>query len=309
MNREAGNSSPDRGDVLAELLPALRCPRSHRALRREGDRLLAEGAEHAYPLEAGVPDLMVAPERLQVNLPWIDPFEALPQLQMGAPEPLNAPDLPYHLHPALASVPGNEGRGRWILEVGCGERKCEPYFRDRGFRYVGTDADNRGIGPHLKVDAHNLPFVDGWFDFYFSLAVYEHLASPLQAAMEAFRVLKPGGTMFGTAAFVYGFHDRASFNHMTHAGLMWTLQMAGFTDIRIWPDWKYTDAIPEMAFGTGAEGGPWRVAARTLLKVLDGSFVAFSRAARRLGGKRPLDTTLRDVYGASSLTYVARKPG
>jgi SAM-dependent methyltransferase len=153
-----------------------------------------------------------------------------------------------------------------------------------------------------------LPFVDQSFDFYFSLAVYEHLACPLQAAIEAHRILKPGGTMFGTAAFVYGFHDRASFHHMTHAGLLWTLRMAGFTDIRIWPDWKYTAAIPEMAFGNGSQGAPWRLAARGMLNALDASFVAVSQLARRLTGKKPLDTAARDVHNASSLTYVATKP-
>lgn len=251
---------------------------------------------------------MVSPEKMLLNLPWVDPFEALGKVDLSRPQPLDAEDLPYHLDAHLAAVPGNEGSGRWILEVGCGERKCEPYFTKRGFRYVGTDADHRGIGPHLKVDAHNLPFNDASFDFYFSLAVYEHLASPLQAALEAHRILKPGGTMFGTAAFVYGFHDRASFHHMTHAGLLWTLRMAGFKDIRIWPDWKYTAAIPEMAFGTGAQGAPWRLAARGLLKALDSSFVAVSQLARRLTGNKPLDIAARDVYNASSLTYVATKP-
>jgi SAM-dependent methyltransferase len=250
---------------------------------------------------------MQSPARLQIDLPWYEPWSELDAMRFDPPARHPASDLPYHLDAHLASVPGDHGDGRWILEVGCGERKCEPYFTKRGFRYVGTDADHRGVGPHLKVDAHNLPFVDRSFDFYFSLAVYEHLASPLQAALEAHRILKPGGTIFGTAAFVYGFHDRASFHHMTHAGLLWTLRIAGFTDIRIWPDWKYTAAIPEMAFGNSPQGAPWRLAARGLLNVLDSSFVAASQLARRLTGKKPLDTSAREVHNASSLTYVATK--
>jgi SAM-dependent methyltransferase len=291
------------------LLAILRCPRSCEPLRVDGDRLTSTGTGHAYPLERGVPNLMHPPQRFRTDIAWYEPWDDLDAMRFDPPPRHQATDLPYHLDAHLASVPGDAGNGRWILEVGCGERKCEPYFTKRGFRYVGTDADHRGIGPHLKVDAHNLPFNDASFDFYFSLAVYEHLASPLQAALEANRILKPGGTMFGTAAFVYGFHDRASFHHMTHAGLLWTLRMAGFKDIRIWPDWKYTAAIPEMAFGTGSQGAPWRLAARGLLKVLDSSFVAVSQLARRLTGKQPLDTAARDVYNASSLTYVATKPG
>lgn len=289
------------------LLAILRCPRSHEPLHVAGDHLAAASTGHRYPIERGVPNLMHAPERFRVDLRWYEPWNDLDAMRFERPPPHPATDLPYHLDAHLAAIPGDDGNGRWILEVGCGERKCEPYFAKRGFRYVGTDADHRGPGPHLRTDAHNLPFIDGSFDLYFSLAVYEHLASPLQAALEAHRILKPGGTMFGTAAFVYGFHDRASFHHMTHAGLLWTLRMAGFENIRIWPDWNYTAAIPEMAFTNGPQGAPWRVIARGLLKALDSSFVAASQLARRISGVKPLDTAARDVFTASSLTYVATR--
>ena len=293
--------------VATDLIEILRCPRSHEPLALVGDELVSTPSRHAYRVVRGVPDLRQAPARLRVDLPWVDPWDELEGLDLSTPPPRNAPDLPYHLDAQLASVPGDDGRGRRILEVGCGERKCEPYFTKRGFRYVGTDADHRGAGPHLMVDAHNLPLVDGSFDFYFSLAVYEHLASPLQAALEAHRVLKDGGTIFGTAAFVYGFHDRASFHHMTHAGLLWTLRMAGFSNIRIWPDWRYTASIPEMAFGIETYGAPWRVTTRGILKLMDVSFVAASRASRRMAGKKPLDTVAREAHTAGSLTYVATK--
>jgi SAM-dependent methyltransferase len=166
--------------------------------------------------------------------------------------------------------------------------------------------DARGIGPHLLADAHNLPFVDASFDFYTSMAVYEHLVSPLQAALEAHRVLKPGGVFFGSAAFVYGFHDRASFHHMSHGGLLWTLQMAGLRVERMWSDWHYSRAIPEMAFRAGA-GMPWRIASQLLLSLLDRSFVVASRLARRATGKPPLDEAARAVHQAGSISFVARR--
>jgi SAM-dependent methyltransferase len=203
-------------------------------------------------------------------------------------------------------VAGSQGDGRWILEIGCGERQCEPYFTKRGFHYVGTDVDVRGQGPHLLADAHNLPFADGSFDLYTSMAVYEHLASPLLAALEAHRVLAPGGVFFGTSAFVYGFHDRASFNHMTHAALLWTFRTAGFSDLRIWPDWSYTQSIPEMGF-PGKEGWPWRASAQAVLALLEWSYTRTSNLMRKLVGKRPLDLLARNVHKAGSLSFVARK--
>lgn len=294
------------GVSLEDLLPRLRCPRLHRPLERVGDTLQTRDGQSRYAISGGVPDLRVAPDRLKLDLPWLEIWDELEQARLALPPRLDAPDLPYHLDAHLASVPGNEGAGRWIVEIGCGERRCEPYFSQRGFRYVGTDVDVRGAGPHVLADAHNLPFADGSFDLYQSLAVYEHLASPLVAALEAHRVLRPGGTFFGTAAFVYGFHDRASFNHMTHAALVWTFRTAGFRDLQIWPDWSYTQSIPEMGF-PGPPGWPWRLCARAALGALEWSYTRTSNLARRLAGKQEMDLLARGVQKAGSLSFVARK--
>ncbi|MHA7836190.1 MAG: class I SAM-dependent methyltransferase [bacterium] len=259
-----------------------------------------------YHFQGGIPDLRQTPERFAVDLPWYEPWEDLEALDLTCPTPLSAPDLPPRLDAPLASIPGEEGVGRWILEVGCGERLCEPYFAGRGFRYVGIDFDHRGAGPQVLADAHNLPFQSGSFDLYTSLAVYEHLASPLQAALEAFRVLREGGTFFGTAAFVYGFHDRASFHHMSHAGLLWILRMAGFRVERIWSDWAYMDSIPQMAFGPGP-GKLWQMVARRVLKTLDASFIKSSNLARRTVGKPLIDRSRRAAERAGSLSFEAVK--
>jgi ubiquinone/menaquinone biosynthesis C-methylase UbiE len=44
--------------------------------------------------------------------------------------------------------------------------------------------------------AEQLPYPDNYFDWVHSNHVFEHLADPLAAAKEAFRVLKPGGFIF-----------------------------------------------------------------------------------------------------------------
>jgi SAM-dependent methyltransferase len=293
---------------LEDLLPRLRCPRSGGRLIRVGETLRSEGSEFVYPIVAGVPDLRHPPTRLALDLPWHEPWEELARLTFERPEPLDARDLPHHIDRDLASILGSDGHGQWLLELGCGERRCEPYLAARNYRYVGADVDLRGIGPHVRVDAHNLPFQDHAFDLYLSLAVYEHLQCPLLAALEGLRVLRPGGLFVGTAAFVYGFHDRASFHHMTHAGLLWTLRSAGFEVLRLWPDWTWTQSIPQMAFGGGSEGLPWRIAARASLAVLEWSFTRASNLARRLAGKHRLDLPARAAAMAGSLTFVARRP-
>lgn len=300
-------SASKSAETLAELLPRLRCPASGQPLRCAGDALVSVDGAYRYPIRDGVPDLRFAPRRLQLDLAWYEPWDDLSTLCIEPPTPLPARDLPDHLDPWLAAIPGERGDGRWLLEVGCGERGCEPYFAERGFHYVGADVDHRGSGPHLLADAHNLPLRDACFDLYTSLAVYEHLISPQLAALEAFRVLRPGGVCFGSAAFVYGFHDRASFHHMTHAALLVTLRRAGFRDVRVWSDWAYPDSIAEMGF-RGLPGLPWRAAARAGLRFLEWTFTRSSQLARALAGKRGLDLAARRVETAGSLSFAAHKP-
>ncbi len=273
-------------------------------LVRKGDTLENADGRFRYSITDGVVDLRAAPERFRADLPWFDVWKELDSVPFGPPTPLLSPDLPYHLDAHLASIPGDRGDGRWIIEIGCGDRQCDPYFTKRGFNYVGTDIEVRGRGPHVLADAHNLPFADASFDFYTSMAVYQHLTSPLLAAMEARRVLKPGGTFFGTSVLVYGFHDKASFNHMTHGAHLFNLRMAGFRDLRVWPDWTYPQAIPQMAF-PGSGGWPWRVTTKAALTFLEWSYVRSSNLVRRIVGKHPVDVKARGVHKAGSLSYVA----
>ncbi|MCR9258148.1 MAG: class I SAM-dependent methyltransferase [Pseudomonadaceae bacterium] len=289
-----------------ELLPLLRCPATHGSLVLQNGELTSAGT--SYPLIHNVPDLRRAPDALNINAPWYEPWEDLETVNLDYPPiTVSEDDLPKHLDRHLASIAGEDGRGRTILEIGCGARQCETWFEKRNFRYVGSDIDFRGAGPHVMADAHNLPFNDNTFDFVTSMAVSEHLISPITAAQEIFRVLKPGGVYFGTSAFVYCFHDKASFHHMSHAGLLYVLRVAGFNVKWLWPDWFYQDAIPEMGF-RGTAAAPWRVSLSALLKIADWTFLRSSNLARRLIGKPAIDEFERQLHLAGSVSFAAHRP-
>lgn len=296
------------GMNLDELFLLLRCPATHGKLVVKDGELKTVDATNIYPIVQNVPDLRRTPDNLNINVPWYEPWEDLETVNLAYPPfTVSGENLPKHLDRHLASIAGDDGRGRSILEIGCGDRQCEPWFVERNFNYVGSDIDFRGNGPHVLADVHNLPFIDNSFDLVTSMAVAEHLVSPIKAAQEIFRVLKPGGTYFGTSAFVYGFHDKASFHHMSHAGLFYVLRVAGFNVERLWPDWYYQDAIPEMVF-RGSAAAPWRVPLTILLRILDWTFVRSSNLARKLVGKSAIDEFERQLHTAGSVSFVAHRP-
>lgn len=80
-----------------------------------------------------------------------------------------------------------------------------------GFRPVYYDnVVNYEIVPYATTDvlgfAEDLPFADNSFDALFSFAVLEHVKYPFIAAKEMTRVLKPGGKLAVSAAFLSPLH-------------------------------------------------------------------------------------------------------
>jgi len=290
-----------------ELIDVLRCPQSGQKLVSDQGRFTSEDRSYVYRIENGILNLNFPPSHLCIDLPWVEPWEEIDGMSFERPVPLEGDDIPADVDPYKASVIGGEGEGRWVLEIGCGERHSEPYFQNRGFHYVGSDVDIRGRGPDVLCDAHNLPFIDESFDVYYSRAVYEHLMCPLLALTEAERVLRPGGIVMCACAFIYGFHDRASFFNCTHGALITMLREAGFEDIQIWPGWYYTKSVPAWCF-KGAFGLPWRVSTHLGLTMADFTYMHAFNFVRRLVGKSPRSVQLRGGWMAGGLNFAARKP-
>ena len=59
----------------------------------------------------------------------------------------------------------------------------------------------------LQGVAESLPFPDNSFDFINMSEVLEHIDSPEKGLAEAFRVLRPGGSMYLSAPNRFGFRD------------------------------------------------------------------------------------------------------
>jgi SAM-dependent methyltransferase len=110
------------------------------------------------------------------------------------------------------------GPGRRVLDVGCrAGALTEAYLP--GNDVVGIDVDREALAEAAKLglrtvwaDAQRrLPFGDESFDVVVAGEVLEHLAHPRTLVEEAFRVLRPGGTLVGSVPNAFRLKSRLRF--------------------------------------------------------------------------------------------------
>lgn len=137
-----------------------------------------------------------------------------------------------------------------ILEAGCGIGGWVNYFRRRGFHIIGVDYDRRVArkareeDPSIPIfvgDIRYLPFPDNSFDAYISLGVIEHFfEGPIEALVEARRVLKPGGMAFITVPYLTRFRQFVVHPIRDLFFTLWTLNS------RSKYFWEYRYTAPEL---------------------------------------------------------------
>jgi len=106
--------------------------------------------------------------------------------------------------------------GEKVLDLGCGNGRYFPLFKEKTVDYFGIDTSEELIkiakekipeGRFQVGDALNLPFPNNFFDKVYSIAVLHHIPSEhfrLQFLKEAKRTLKPKGLLILT---VWKFHQ------------------------------------------------------------------------------------------------------
>lgn len=114
-----------------------------------------------------------------------------------------------------------------LLDVGCGTKPYQPYFRTAS--YVGLEIEGNNPGADFHYDGHTFPFDDGRFDAVVCNQVLEHVFNPERFLSEIARVLKPGGRLLLTIPFVWDEHEQPhDFARYSSFGLAHLLRERGF---------------------------------------------------------------------------------
>jgi ubiquinone/menaquinone biosynthesis C-methylase UbiE len=164
------------------------------------------------------------------------------------PSPQWAAHIQNELLPSL--VPA-AGLGEEMLEIGPGPGAATDWLRHKVRRLVALEVDRqaagqlaaRYAGSNVEViagDAAAMVFADGSFDAVGTFTMLHHVPTPAlqdRVLAEAFRVLRPGGTLIGSDSLasneLHHFHVADTYNPIEPATLLTRLQTLGFLKITI----------------------------------------------------------------------------
>ena len=232
------------------------CPSCAGKLQSNGDAISCLDCNQQYPSRKGQPDLRLNSKKT-VTLSFDMGVNMFPDknFDLSALKFNPSPEVDYsNIQPPkrlsraqLSYIPKAKSPDATILDLGCGHTFHREVCEHAGYRYVGLDYDE----PEAPIlgDGHALPFKDGSFDFILSIAVLEHIMNPFVMMKEAFRVLKPGGKILGTVAFLEPFHANSCYHH-SHLGTYYTLKASGFDVQKVAPstDWSVLIAQSGLLF-------------------------------------------------------------
>ena len=127
-------------------------------------------------------------------------------------------------------------QGARALDLGCGSGPYHGLLRQKAEMVVGCDWHPAAPAFLVRGTADALPFSGDAFDLVLSTQVFEHVPDPLAVAREAYRALRPGGTMVLSVPQMVALHEAPyDFFRYTEYGVRHVLAEAGFRGVEIRP--------------------------------------------------------------------------
>ncbi len=121
-------------------------------------------------------------------------------------------------------------KNKLLVDFGCGDMPYRSVIEPMVGKYLGVDLEmNPQAEHHIDFDSKTtLP--ENYADIVLSNQVLEHVDSPEGYLQEAFRILKPGGTIILTTHGYWFYHPTPNdYWRWTSAGLRKTVEKEGFT--------------------------------------------------------------------------------
>jgi SAM-dependent methyltransferase len=179
---------------------------------------------------------MPSPSPLACEIP--DSARAIPKSRISgfSFDPSCHDFLVYHYLVPCIRRAGESSRGR-LLDVGCGNKPYEKLFPHVA-EYIGCDIaqSDRNVVDVL-CPADKIPIASESFDVVLSTQTIEHVANYSGLLQEAYRLLKPGGTLLLSGPMYWPLHEEPfDFHRFTKYGFRTACENAGFDVQEIAPN-------------------------------------------------------------------------
>src|SRR5262249_30323997 len=119
--------------------------------------------------------------------------------------------------------------GDMVVDFGCGNKPYQDLFKKKFRQYFGADLRGNVDAEIVIGCGGELPIADASVDCVLSTQVLEHVEDPRFYLAEAYRVLKPNGSLILSTHGTWPFHpDPTDFWRWTVDGLRREITTAGF---------------------------------------------------------------------------------
>jgi SAM-dependent methyltransferase len=149
--------------------------------------------------------------------------------------------------------------GETLLDYGCGGTPYRAIFSHKFKHYFAADLPGNETASIVLSTDGRVPAEDESFDCVLSSQVLEHVADPALYLHEAYRVLKPGGSLVLSTHGIWHYHpDPTDFWRWTIEGLRLQIRRSGFdiawaqsvlgpesTALQLWQD-STVDHLPTL---------------------------------------------------------------
>lgn len=140
-----------------------------------------------------------------------------------------------------------------VLDIGCGKMKYKNFILSgkNVNKYTGLDLEEGKFTYSVKADLYwdgnKIPLEDNSVDSAILFEVIEHCPDPKIVIKEAYRVLKPGGTILFSTPYIYPLHGMPyDYNRPSPSGLEKLFTDAGFSKTTIEAGGKWDASLAQM---------------------------------------------------------------